>query len=86
MGVGGTGKRSCCHIANFVMHQQLYTIEIIKDYKVDKNWKTDIKAFLMNAGSKRIQTTFLLNDTQLIHEKMLEDLNNILNSGHVPNI
>jgi len=40
----------------------------------------------MNAGSKRIQTTFLLNDTQLIHEKMLEDLNNILNSGHVPNI
>jgi len=45
-----------------------------------------MKAFLMSAGSKRVPTTFLLNDNQILNEKMLEDLNNILNSGHVPNI
>lgn len=40
----------------------------------------------MQSGSKRIQTTFLIVDTQLIGEKMLEDINNILNTADVPNI
>lgn len=40
----------------------------------------------MQAGSKRIMTTFLVTDTQIIDEKMLEDINNILNTGDVANI
>jgi dynein heavy chain len=29
---------------------------------------------------------FLLSDTQIIDERFLEDINNILNSGEVPNL
>jgi dynein heavy chain len=64
----------------------LFSIEINKDYKIDKNWKEDLKNCLLQAGSKRIMTTFLITDTQIIDEKMLEDINNILNTGDVANI
>ena len=40
----------------------------------------------MQAGSTRIQTTFLLVDTQIIHDKMLEDMNGVLNTGDIPNL
>eukprot|EP00801_Mesodinium_rubrum_P000083 Mrub_00083.p1 GENE.Mrub_00083~~Mrub_00083.p1 ORF type:complete len:1986 (+),score=436.27 Mrub_00083:724-5958(+) len=86
MGVGGSGRQSCTKLANFVSGYKLYTIEITKDYKLEKNWRDDVKNCLMQSGSKRIQTTFLVVDTQIIGEKMLEDLNNILNTADVPNI
>lgn len=58
----------------------------MKDYRIDKNWKPDIKTILMAAGAKRNSTSFLIQDNQIINDIMLEDLNNILNSGHVPNL
>ena len=30
--------------------------------------------------------TFLISDSQLINEKFLEDLNNLLNIGEIPNL
>jgi len=65
---------------------KIFQIEITKDYKIDKNWKEDIKSVLLQAGAKRNPTTFLIVDTQLINDKQLEDINNILNTGDVPNI
>ena len=38
------------------------------------------------AGGKGNQTSFLLTDTQIKMESFLEDVNNILNTGEVPNI
>jgi len=58
----------------------------VKDYRIDKNWKPDIKVILMAAGSNRSSTCFLIQDNQIIYDVMLEDMNNILNSGHVPSL
>lgn len=41
---------------------------------------------LKKAGLEDKQTVFLFSDTQLVQETFLEDLNNILNSGEVPNL
>ena len=86
MGVGDSVRQSCTKLFNYVMGYKLYTIEITKDYKLYKNWRDDVENCLLQSGSKRIQTTFLIVDTQLIGDKMLEEINNILNTADVPNI
>ena len=50
------------------------------------DWREDLKRILMQAGVKLKQTTFLFSDVQIINERMVEDINNILNSGDVPNL
>jgi dynein heavy chain len=38
------------------------------------------------SGLDGLQTVFLFSDTQVVHEYFLEDINNILNNGEVPNL
>ena len=49
-------------------------------------WREDLKQALKAAGIKNERVIFMLVDTQIIDEQMLEDTNNVLNSGDVPNI
>jgi len=51
-----------------------------------QNWREDVKRVLMQAGVENKATSFLFVDTQIVNEQMLEDINNILNSGDVPNL
>lgn len=41
----------------------------------------DLKRVLKKAGLEGQEVVFLFNDTQILHEGFLEDLNNILNAG-----
>jgi dynein heavy chain len=41
---------------------------------------------LKQAGMENKPTVFLFNDTQIAKESFLEDVNNILNNGDVPNL
>ena len=49
-------------------------------------WREDIKELMRVAGGKGLTTSFLLTDAQIKMESFLEDVNNILNTGEVPNI
>jgi len=51
-----------------------------------QNWREDVKRVLLQAGVENKPTSFLFVDTQIVNEQMLEDINNILNSGDVPNL
>ena len=64
---------------------QLSVVEIVKGYTMN-DWRDDLRRILMLAGVKNVQTTFLFSDVQIIDERMVEDLNNILNAGDVPNL
>ena len=63
----------------------LFQIEVVKNYNM-KIWREDLKNILMQAGIGNKQITFLFVDTQIINEQMLEDINNVLNSGDVTNL
>ena len=49
-------------------------------------WRDDLRRVLKQAGAQFQPTAFLFSDTQLKDESFLEDINNILNTGEVPNL
>jgi len=48
--------------------------------------REDIKSLLRSCGGKGAPTTFIFTDNSIKEEAFLEDINNILNTGEVPNI
>lgn len=46
----------------------------------------DLKRLYYMAGVENKPTVFLFTDTQVLEETFLEDINNILSSGEVPNL
>ena len=46
----------------------------------------DLRKLYFKAGVENKPTVFLFTDTQVVVESFLEDINNILSSGEVPNL
>jgi hypothetical protein len=49
-------------------------------------WREDLKSLYRAAGVAARPLIFLLDETQILEETFLEDVNNILTSGEVPNL
>ena len=85
VGVGGSGRSSLVRLAASLWDMKCLGIEITRTYDMVA-WHEDVKTFMFAAGCENKPTVFLFSDTQIIKEAMLEDVNNILNSGEVPNL
>ncbi len=49
-------------------------------------FREDLKGLYRQAGCANKPTVFLFDETQIVYETFLEDVNNILTSGEVPNL
>ena len=85
LGVGGSGRQSLARLATYINKYECYQIEVIKGYSVVEFLK-NVKECLKQTGINQLPTTFLIADTQLVHKIMLEYINNVLNSGDIPNL
>jgi dynein heavy chain len=85
VGVGGSGRSSLTRLAAFIGGMTTFTIEITKNYRLFE-FREDIKKLYTAAGCENKRVVFLFNDTQVKDEGFLEDINNILSSGVVPNL
>lgn len=91
MGIGGLGKNSLARLSAFICKLQIVEYESTKVFKVDKfsEWlrkKVLLECAGYDAGLNGKPLCFLLNDSQINNDKILEDINSLLNSGEVPNI
>jgi dynein heavy chain, axonemal len=85
VGVGGSGRSSLTRLSAYIAGMVTFTIEITKNYRLIE-FRDDIKKLYTTAGAENKRVVFLFNDTQIKDENFLEDINNILSSGVVPNL
>ncbi|KAJ7377616.1 Dynein heavy chain 6, axonemal [Desmophyllum pertusum] len=85
VGVGGTGKQSLTRLACHMSGYHCFQIELTRGYDYS-SFREDLKKLYNSAGVEGKNTVFLFTDTQIVVEEFLEDINNILNSGEVPNL
>ncbi|XP_029358997.1 dynein heavy chain 1, axonemal [Echeneis naucrates] len=85
LGVGGSGRQSLTKLASHMSEYECFQIELSNNYG-QTEWREDIKSVMLRTGLQNQQITFLFVDTQIKNESFLEDINNILNSGDVPNL
>jgi dynein heavy chain, axonemal len=85
VGVGGSGRKSLTTMAVHIAEFSMFTIEITKSYGLT-DWREDIKAMMNRAGVQNKPTVFMIDDTQIVRESFLEDINGILNTGEVANL
>ncbi|CAL8330997.1 unnamed protein product [Merluccius merluccius] len=85
VGVGGTGKQSLTRLAAHMCGYRCFQIELSRGYGYD-SFHEDLRKLCKMAGVEGKDMVFLFTDTQIVVEEFLEDINNMLNSGEVPNL
>merc|ERR1719253_2229799 len=86
VGVSGVGRKSQGRMAAHINEYQCFSIEITRVYGPNE-FKEDLKQMMFDVvKSEGKGLTFLFSDTQIVKEGFLEDVNNILNTGEVPNL
>ncbi|XP_016879708.1 dynein axonemal heavy chain 2 isoform X7 [Homo sapiens] len=85
VGIGGSGRQSLARLASSICDYTTFQIEVTKHYR-KQEFRDDIKRLYRQAGVELKTTSFIFVDTQIADESFLEDINNILSSGEVPNL
>eukprot|EP00930_Biecheleria_cincta_P008309 TRINITY_DN10972_c0_g3_i1.p1 TRINITY_DN10972_c0_g3~~TRINITY_DN10972_c0_g3_i1.p1 ORF type:complete len:4176 (-),score=874.55 TRINITY_DN10972_c0_g3_i1:69-11708(-) len=86
VGVSGVGRKCVGRMAAHMADFQCFSIEITRTYGGNE-FKEDLKNIMTGVakgGGKGV--VFLFSDTQIVKESFLEDINNVLNTGEVPNL
>lgn len=78
LGSESVGRKSVSRIAASLTKIPIFEIESGSNYTFDQ-WRRELKSVLLKTGLEDLELCFLVSETQLVHEKMLEDINDILN-------
>lgn len=82
VGVGGSGRHVLTRLASFMNDAKCVELEITRNFR-RQQFLDSLKEMILSAGCDGKTVVFLLNDTQIVDETMLEDIHNLLNTGEI---
>jgi len=85
VGVGGSGKQSLTRLASYISGNSVCGITIARGYGVAE-LKIDIMNMYLRAGTKNEAISFVMTDSQIIDERFLVFINDLLASGDIPDL
>ena len=85
VGVGGSGKQSLSRLASYISGNSVNMITIAKGYG-PADLKLDIMNMYVKAGRKDERISFMMTDSQIVDEKFLVFINDLLASGDIPDL
>ena len=85
IGEGGSGRHSLSRMASHLAEYSDYQIKITKNYS-QKNFQADMQVLFESIIFKNTSYTFIFSDNEITTEGIIEDVNNILNLGEIPNL
>ncbi|CAM9542145.1 unnamed protein product [Laminaria digitata] len=85
IGVGGSGKQSLAKLAVYMAGLTPVSIVISKSYSLN-DFKADLQVMFTKAGVKGQGVGFLFTDSQIVQERFLVYLNDLLSSGNIPDL
>ncbi|KAJ8673423.1 hypothetical protein QAD02_004685 [Eretmocerus hayati] len=84
VGPSGSGRRSLTRLAAYIQQQSLFEPVLKSGYDL-KSWREDLKTVMMDCGTLKKETTFMMTDRQMKPEFM-NDINILLRSGDIPSL
>merc|ERR1712154_32574 len=82
VGVGGSGRQSLTKLATYICRYELCQIQLTRNYKT-ADLLEDIKQMLILCGKEGKKVTFLVCDSDIVHEDFLEYINMMLATGMI---
>ena len=86
IGHGGSGKQTVCQLASYIMtgfSDRFNTFSAPRDFRLEE-FKKIIKEIIRKSNYN--PQTLLLNDNNVEHNFILENINNLLNNGEIPGL
>ena len=91
VGVGGSGRHSLTRMSAFISDMNIFQLEVTRGFSL-RNFRDFLKGMYEAAAYKgqgdktKLKSVFIFSDNDVVHESFLEDVNNMLSSGLVPNL
>ena len=88
VGVGGSGRHSVTRLASFLNNMTVFEVQVTKGFGI-KEFREFLKGMCEHAGfrgKRRKESVFIFSENDIVLESFLEDVNNMLSSGMVPNL
>jgi dynein heavy chain len=89
VGVGGSGKQSLAKLATFICSTATNPMELVQIAVTSSYGMVEFREDLFNMyekAGKGMRMTFLMTDGQIVNEKFLVYLNDLLSSGFIPDL
>jgi dynein heavy chain len=85
VGISGSGRQSLTKLSTRILEYDMKRIIITRNFK-NEDFNKLLIELMRCTGAERTTTTFLITDTDIKFESQVESVNNLLNTGEVPNL